>query len=137
MAQQANYPDGVVQAVEQELLVRLDAAQEAGVRRWRIILDPGIGFAKNSQQNLELLRNFAKLKSSAGFQNIPWLIGTSRKGFIGRITNVREPKDRIWGTAAAVAAAIHGGADIVRVHDVAEMGLVSKMADAIWNPVNL
>ena len=127
-----NYPNGIIQAVGKELLDRLDAAQRTGIKRWRVILDPGFGFAKNSQQNLELLRNFAKVRSTVGLQSIPWLSGISRKGFVGRITNVQEPKDRVWGTAAAVTAAIHGGVDIVRVHDVAEMSLVSKMADAIW-----
>ena len=136
MTQQANYPIGVVQAVEKELLERLNAAQRSGVRRWRIILDPGIGFAKHSNHNIALLRDFAKLRKSTNFQNIPWLVGTSRKGFIGSITNVKEPKDRIWGTAAAVTAAISGGADVVRIHDVAEMGLVSRMADAIWKTVD-
>ena len=131
-----NYPNGIIETVGEELLDRLNAAQRAGIRRWRLILDPGFGFAKNSEQNLELLRNFTKIRSTVGLQSIPWLSGISRKGFIGRITNVLEPKDRVWGTAAAITAAIHGGVDIVRVHDVAEMSLVSKMADAIWKPAN-
>lgn len=131
-----NYPDGIIETVGKELSDRLNTAQRAGIRRWRVILDPGFGFAKSSEQNLELLRNFAKVRSVVGLQNIPWLSGISRKGFIGRVTNVEEPKDRIWGTAAAVTAAIHGGADIVRVHDVEVMSLVSKMADAIWKPAN-
>lgn len=63
---------------------------------------------------------------------MPKLVGCSRKGFIGNITGVAEPKDRIYGTAAAVTASIRGGADIVRVHDVQEMVQVAKMADAIY-----
>jgi dihydropteroate synthase len=63
---------------------------------------------------------------------MPWLVGSSRKGFIGKITGVTEPKDRLWGTAAAVTASIRGGADIVRVHDVEEMAQVAKMADAMY-----
>lgn len=128
----ANYPDGVVETVGRELLERLKAAEAAGIRRWRIILDPGIGFAKNQEHNLELLRRLSDLRSYPGLQGFPWLVGTSRKAFVGRITGVKEAKDRTWGTAAAVTAAIQGGADIVRVHDVEEMGQVAKMADAVW-----
>lgn len=127
-----DYPDGVVQTVGRELLERVKAAEDAGVRRWRIILDPGIGFAKTQEQNLELLRNFEELRRYPGLEGLPWLLGTSRKAFIGRITGVKEARERVWGTAASVAAAVQGGADIVRVHDVREMAQVAKMADAIW-----
>jgi 2-amino-4-hydroxy-6-hydroxymethyldihydropteridine diphosphokinase/dihydropteroate synthase len=128
----ASYPDGVVETVGRELSERVRAAEEAGIRRWRIILDPGIGFAKTQEHNLELLRGQDELRRYPGLEGIPWLVGTSRKGFIGNVTGVKEAKDRVWGTAAAVAAAIQGGADIVRVHDVKEMAQVVKMADAIW-----
>lgn len=128
----ASYPDGVVETVGQELLQRVQAAEAAGIRRWRIILDPGIGFAKTQEHNLELLRRLNELRNYPGLGGLPWLIGTSRKAFVGRITGVKEAKERTWGTAAAVTAAIHGGADIVRVHDVQEMGQVAKMADAVW-----
>jgi 2-amino-4-hydroxy-6-hydroxymethyldihydropteridine diphosphokinase/dihydropteroate synthase len=128
----ASYPDGVVETVASELLERVRAAEEAGIRRWRIILDPGIGFAKTQEQNLELLTRLGELKRSPGLEGIPWLVGTSRKAFIGNITGVKEAKERAWGTAVAVAAAIQGGADIVRVHDVKVMAQVAKMADALW-----
>lgn len=127
-----SYPDGVIETVGRELLDRVRAAEAAGIRRWRIILDPGIGFAKTQEQNLELLRRLGELREYPGLKGFPWLVGTSRKAFVGRITGVKEAKDRKWGTAAAVTAAIQGGADIVRVHDVDEMVQVSKMADAIW-----
>lgn len=127
-----SYPNGLVQTIGLELLARVKAAERAGVRRWRIILDPGIGFAKTGKQNLELLRDFAKLRDFPGLQGIPWLVGTSRKGFIGKITGVSEASERSWGTAAAITAAVQGGADIVRVHDVEEMSKVVLMADAIW-----
>lgn len=127
-----DYTDGVVETVGRELLERVRAAEDAGIRRWRIILDPGIGFAKNQAQNLELLRRFEELRRYPGLENYPWLVGTSRKAFIGRITGVREARERVWGTAASVAAAVQGGSDIVRVHDVKEMAQVVKMADAIW-----
>lgn len=127
-----SYPDGVVETVGRELLQRVQAAEAAGIRRWRIILDPGIGFAKTQEQNLDLLRRLDELRRFPGLEGLPWLVGTSRKAFVGRITGVKEAKQRTWGTAAAVTAAIQGGADIIRVHDVAEMAQVAKMADAVW-----
>ena len=132
MMHHTNYPDGVIPAIASELLERVAAAEAAGIRRWRIILDPGIGFAKNEKQNLEILRRFNELRNWPGLSSFPWLVGPSRKGFIGRITGVKEASKRGWGTAAAIAAAVQGGADVVRVHDVAEMVQVVKMTDAIW-----
>lgn len=132
MASLTSYPDGVINGVATELLERVSAAEKAGIRRWRIILDPGIGFAKNESQNLEILRRFNELRDWDGLQGFPWVVGASRKGFIGRITDVKEARERVWGTAATVTAAVKGGADIVRVHDVKEMAQVAKMADAIW-----
>ncbi|KAI9839383.1 MAG: trifunctional dihydropteroate synthetase [Sclerophora amabilis] len=128
----AHYPEGVVPTVGTELLARVSAAQAAGIPRWRIILDPGIGFAKTQDHNLEILRNLHEMRAIDGLEGIPWLVGTSRKSFIGRLTGVQSPQDRIWGTAGAVTAAVAGGADILRVHDVKEMSQVVKMADAIW-----
>lgn len=96
------------------------------------MLDPGIGFAKTQAQNLELLRRFSELRDWDGLRGLPWLVGASRKGFIGSITGVKEAGKRVFGTAACVTAAVHGGADVVRVHDVAEMGQLVKMADAIY-----
>lgn len=125
-----SYPGGVRKTVVEELSHRVNLAQEAGIRKWRIIIDPGIGFAKTQHQNLSILvmaDRIKKLMSSA-----PMLIGSSRKGFIGKITGVVEPRDRAWGTAAAVTASIASNADIVRVHDVKEMAHVAKMADAIY-----
>ena len=132
MSKMTSYPEGVIQGVGKELISRIEAAQAAGIPRWRIILDPGIGFAKTQAQNLELLRRFDDLRNLPGLQGFPWLVGTSRKGFIGKITGVKEASQRIWGTAAAITASIQGGADIVRVHDVAEMRSVAQMADAIY-----
>jgi 2-amino-4-hydroxy-6-hydroxymethyldihydropteridine diphosphokinase / dihydropteroate synthase len=128
-----NYePEGLIATVARELLHRVAAAEEAGIRRWRIILDPGIGFAKTGAQNIEILRRMDELRHWPGLRGLPWLLGSSRKNFIGKITGVKEPKDRLWGTAATVAAAVQGGADIVRVHDLPEMAQVVTMADAIW-----
>ncbi|KAK5167192.1 trifunctional dihydropteroate synthetase [Saxophila tyrrhenica] len=125
------YPNGLITTIRDELGARIDAAMEAGIRRWRIILDPGIGFSKTQQQNLEILQSGRGLHKGK-CRNMPWLVGSSRKGFVGKITGVEEPRERTWGTAATVTAAIRGGADIVRVHDVKEMVEVAKMADAIY-----
>ncbi|VDB89524.1 Bgt-4801 [Blumeria graminis f. sp. tritici] len=127
-----NYPAGLIPTIASELLERISAAEAAGVRRWRIILDPGIGFAKTVEQNLDILRGLNELRNWPGLRGFPWLVGTSRKGFIGKITGVEVPRERTWGTAATVAAAIAGGADIVRVHDVKEMMPVVRMSNAIW-----
>ena len=140
MTQLARYPYGVVEGVAQELSQRVSAALEAGISPWRIVLDPGIGFAKDQSQNLELLRRFHELREhdesggsvTQSLSGFPWLLGTSRKGFIGKITNTPDAAQRQMGTAATVTASIAGGADIVRVHDVAEMAQVVKMADAIY-----
>lgn len=123
---------GLIPTVAKELVERVGAAEAAGIRRWRIILDPGIGFAKVGEQNLTILRHLRDLREWPGLEGLPWLIGSSRKSFIGQITGVTKPADRIWGTAATVVAAVEGGADVVRVHDVKEMGQVVKMSDAIW-----
>jgi len=130
------YAGGLGVDIAKELLERVDDAVEAGVRRWRLILDPGIGFAKTQEQNLDLLSITRHLHSRRNefkrrTRGMPWLVGSSRKGFIGKITGVAEPKDRVWGTAVAVTASILHGADIVRVHDVKEMAQVAKMADAL------
>ncbi|KAF5123617.1 Folic acid synthesis protein fol1 [Metarhizium anisopliae] len=134
MMQLTNYDEGLVPTVASELLQRISAAEEAGIRRWRIILDPGIGFAKTANQNLELLRRLDELRAWPGLGGLPWLVGSSRKSFVGKVTKAEELSDRIWGTAATMAAAVQGGADIVRVHDVSEMVKVTAMADAIWRP---
>ncbi len=126
--QQLTQYDDVVADVAAALKERAAAAIAAGIQPDRIILDPGIGFAKTVDQNLALLRGIPTLRS-LGY---PLLIGPSRKSFIGHILNQPEPTQRVWGTAAACCAAIAHHADIVRVHDVAEMVDVCRVADAIW-----
>lgn len=110
------------------LAQQIAAAIAAGIDREKIMIDPGIGFAKNQAQNLEILRHLAKLKAL----NCPILVGSSRKSFLGRILNQPDPKARIWGTAATSCCAISQGADILRVHDVREMRDVCLVADAIY-----
>lgn len=125
-----SYPSGVAASVADELEARVQLAIQAGIRRWRIILDPGVGFAKNKDGNLAILRDLAQIR--ARYEGMPWLVGSSKKRFVGTITGVAKASDRGWGTAATVTAAIAGGADIVRVHDVAEMKQVVLMSDAIF-----
>ncbi|KAI0523672.1 Dihydropteroate synthase [Xylaria bambusicola] len=132
MSRLNEYPDGLIPTLAEELRARVKAAEEAGIRRWRIILDPGMGFAKVGNQNLEILRHMPELRRWPGLEGLPWLLGSSRKSFVGKITGVPNPGDRVFGTAATVTAAVQGGADIVRVHDVLEMAQVVLMADAIY-----
>ncbi len=105
-------------------------ARRAGVAQSQIAIDPGIGFGKSYPQNYELLARLREL-ARLGY---PIAIGTSRKGFIGRALGGAAVGERGWGTAATVTASILGGAHIVRVHDVAEMAQVARVADAILNP---
>jgi dihydropteroate synthase len=102
------------------------SAQSFGVSSDEIVLDPGIGFGKTANQNLEILRNLEEF-SCLGF---PLMVGTSRKSFIGEVTG-DSGSERIPGTSAAVAASIFSGAHIVRVHDVAAMKDVALVADSI------
>jgi dihydropteroate synthase len=107
---------------------QIAAAIEVGIERSHLIIDPGIGFAKTGEQNLEILRQLPSFRALG----VPILVGVSRKSFIGRILNQSNPKGRVWGTAAACCAAIAGSADILRVHDVLEMRDVCRVADAVW-----
>lgn len=104
----------------------LRLAHEAGIPEARIVLDPGFGFGWSPGQNLEMLRRLPEL---AAF-GMPLLVGTSRKSTIGLVLDA-PVDDRLEGTAATVALAIAGGADIVRVHDVREMARVARMTDAV------
>ncbi|MGK7904343.1 MAG: dihydropteroate synthase [Hormoscilla sp.] len=108
---------------------RINAAVSAGIERSRLIIDPGIGFAKTGAQNLEIFRQMSRFRALG----VPILVGPSRKSFIGHLLDLpTDPKGRVWGTAAACVGAIAGGADILRVHDVAEMRDVCRVADAIF-----
>lgn len=117
----------VVSEVRRFLLKKAKRAEQFGIPKERIFIDPGIGFGKTLVHNLLLLRNIDKIVTT-GYRV---LVGTSRKSFIGKITDKNEPDDRIFGTAASVALCVAGGVSIVRVHDVAEMVDVVKVANAI------
>ncbi|KAI9019827.1 Dihydropteroate synthase-like protein [Hyaloraphidium curvatum] len=121
--------EDVVAGVAKELADKVRKALQAGVRRWNIILDPGLGFAKTAEQNVELLRRLAELKrEGSGLEGFPLLVGASRKGFIGKLQNEPDPKKRTQGTAAACYAAMAGGAEILRVHDVKEISEMVRVA---------
>ena len=122
-----NYQNLIVE-IKDFLEQQINKAIAYKIRPSNIIIDPGIGFAKNVSQNLQLIQQLAQFKTL----NSPILIGVSRKSFIGKITGRNNPKDRVWGTAAACCGAIANGADIIRVHDVSSMYDVAKVADAIW-----
>ncbi|PWN18059.1 Dihydropteroate synthase [Microstroma glucosiphilum] len=215
MGRLASYPGGVVEGVCSELATRVQRALRRGVRRWNLVLDPGVGFAKDAEGNLDLIRGLARMTGGGGGAGLgggagagagagmrgaipglitpepatsrvvspkvstidlptssngaiavkvngsssevvpssdfndeddedpshlpssslhafPLLLGPSRKRFIGSLTGKEEPKDRVFGTAAACVAAVAGGVDILRVHDVPEMRDVVSMADAIY-----
>lgn len=127
MQQMTNYQD-LMAEISSFLAKQILAATDAGIDTGKIIIDPGIGFGKNYEQNLEIFRQLGQLTAL----NCPILVGASRKSFIGRILNQPDPQARAWGTAAACCAAIAHGADVLRVHDVAEMRDVSLVADALW-----
>jgi dihydropteroate synthase len=128
-AEEPDYPAGVFVAVVDWLTQAVDAAEARGVPRDRLIVDPGIGFGKGTEENLELLHRLAELKSAVG--GLPILIGTSRKRFLGELLDGAGPDDRVEGTAASVAVAIASGVDIVRVHDVRAVARTRRVADAI------
>ena len=130
---QAQYED-VVKEISDELASSVSRAVDCGVDRSKIIIDPGIGFAKNASHSLDALRHLDKIKSN--LVDLPMLVGASRKSFIGAILDA-EPEDRVEGNAASTAIAIASGADIIRVHEVGKMVRVAKVADAIvrgWEP---
>lgn len=101
-------------------------AEENGLSKDKIVIDPGIGFGKDMEQNLEVLHRMGEIRDIA-----PILLGTSRKRFIGALLNGLPPKERAEGTVATTVAGIERGADIVRVHDVLENKRAALVADAI------
>jgi dihydropteroate synthase len=119
--------EDVVRDISRYFEERLALAERAGIPRENIWLDPGIGFGKTVEHNLEILR---RLREFTAF-GLPILIGTSRKSFIGKILGDLPPEERLEGTAATVAIAIMNGANAVRVHDVREMVRVARMTDAV------
>lgn len=126
--QQAPVYADVVHETKAFLADRMQAAQAAGIEAEQILLDPGIGFGKNIDHNLTLLRQLESFHSLGQ----PLMIGVSRKSFIGQLLD-KPVEDRLMGTAAVVAAAVMHGAQVVRVHDVAPMRDVVRMAEVLRN----
>lgn len=149
--QELLYPpevNNLLLGVSRELGLQLFKAFERGVHKWQIILDPGIGFAKNLSQNLHILRYASTFKkysimvnendhntikhSYLSFNGLPSLLGPSRKKFLGTITNEPDAKNRVISTAASVIACIEQKTDIVRVHDVKDIKQAVATGDAIY-----
>jgi len=112
--------------IETDLAQAIRQAESRGVRHNQIIVDPGIGFGKTLEQNLAIINHLDRFESFG----LPLMIGTSRKSFIGRLTD-RPENDRVMGTAASVAVSIIRGAHVVRVHDVRQMIDVARVTDAL------
>ena len=124
----------IMQEVTHSLRASINMAERRGVKRESIVIDPGIGFGKSQEQNLELIAKLDQL--IAAFPDYQLLIGTSRKSFIGRILadesgTPAPPEDRLHGTMATITAAILKGAHIVRVHDVKAAAETIRVADSI------
>lgn len=127
MTRLTDYPEGVVAAVRTWLAQRVAACAAAGIAPERLVLDPGIGFAKTAEQNLELLAALPELAALGR----ALLVGVSRKSFIGRIAGGAGPEARLPGSLAAALWAAAQGADILRVHDVA----ATRQALAVWQAI--
>lgn len=121
--------DDVVSEVCQFLLDRAKRAEQLGISKSMVFIDPGIGFGKTLEHNLSILRNISKFVET-GYRV---LVGASRKSFIGQITGKEKPSERVFGTAATVALCAAAGVAVVRVHDVAEMADVIKVVEAVRN----
>ena len=127
-AESAEYENGVVCGIRNFFVDAVSQAAECGLQRHQLCLDPGLGFGKTYEDNIEILRNIEWLK----FKGVALLAAGSRKRFIGTAAGVEESSQRDPGTVAAHTAAIAGGADIIRVHDVRSAVQGARMADAIY-----
>ncbi|MDI6728376.1 MAG: dihydropteroate synthase [Thermodesulfovibrionales bacterium] len=121
--------EALIPEIMDYLRISIRLANKFGISDDKIIIDPGIGFGKTFEHNLEIIKNLKEFT----LLGRPVAVGVSRKAFIGKILGDVPPSERLEGTAAAVAISIFNGANIVRVHDVKEMAKVAKVADAIKN----
>lgn len=126
-ATQTNYPGGVLRAVREFFIASIDRALSLGLPNEQLCLDPGIGFGKSHEENLTLLRHLRDLNT-----DVALLTGASRKRVVGIATGETDPANRAAGTVAAHTAAIAGGTDFIRVHDVAQAVQGARMADALY-----
>lgn len=135
--------DNLVNGISRELAAQILKAYTHGVRKWQLIVDPGIGFAKTVQQNLDIIKHASRFKTYAvssnntylSFNGMATLMGPSRKGFLGTITGEPVAANRTISTAAAVVACIEQNADIVRVHDVPAMKEAATTGDALYRNI--
>ncbi|MDA2934937.1 dihydropteroate synthase [Acidobacteria bacterium AH-259-D05] len=118
--------EDILGEIQMDLQAAVSKAAEIGISKERIVIDPGIGFGKTVEDNCRILNQLSFLKAF----DLPLLVGTSRKKFLGKILNL-PPQERIWGSAASIAISIMQGAHIVRLHDVKEMNQVAQITDAI------
>jgi dihydropteroate synthase len=118
----------VVQDIKQFLGDAISVAKAWGIPQHLIAIDPGIGFGKTLEHNLEIIKNLSAFKTIPA----PLLVGVSRKSFIGQISDRPDSRDRLFGTIAACTACITGGADILRVHDPQEVADACRVSDAIF-----
>lgn len=123
----------VVTDVAAELAAAAGAAIAAGIEPWRLVLDPGLGFAKTQDDSLALMAQLGSLQSALPppLAGLPLLVGPSRKGFLGRVTGREVAADRDYATAAAAALCVSGGAAIIRAHNVAAVRDAVRVADAV------
>ncbi|WWC58426.1 dihydropteroate synthase [Kwoniella dejecticola CBS 10117] len=134
MTDYSSYEGGVVEGVRTELREMVDRALKKGVKRWNIILDPGLGFAKTQQDNVVLLKSIRELIEGADspLKGYPMLVGGSRKGFVGKIISRQIASERSFGDAALNSYAVHTGVvDVLRVHQVGEAKDAINMSVAI------
>lgn len=143
--------NNLINGISREQSLQLSKAFKKGVRKWQIILDPGIGFAKNLKQNLFILKylNYFKKYSIIinerleedinenyiSFNGLPLLVGTSRKKFLGTLNKEQEPTDRVFSTNATIMACIQQDCNIVRVHDTQEVAKTIRIGDAIYRDI--
>lgn len=134
----------VIRSIAREMSDRYSCALQKNVRRWQLVLDPGLGFAKNGKNNLQVIRHLPFLKNYCkftnddhyvNFRNLPVLMGPSRKSFVGKITNEPDASKRDFATGSVVTSCIGFGADIIRVHDYTDCSKAIKMADAVYKAV--
>jgi dihydropteroate synthase len=127
--QQRPFAEDVFTDVVDGLRQSVSIAERLGVARESIAIDPGIGFGKSVEQNLEIIRRLGDLSNQ--FSDLPIVIGTSRKSFLGKLLNGAPADERLYGTIATVVASVLNGAHIVRVHDVKAAREAVRIADAI------
>ena len=123
-----DYDKDIMEAIKEFLQTSIDMALKAGVKKEKIVLDPGIGFGKTYEQNIEVLERLGELRD-LGY---PVLLGTSRKSVLGKILENSTPKERVNATVATTVLGVKDGVDIVRVHDVKENKEAAMVADAIY-----